>query len=259
MSSVSPSAAPATFVAQNATSQQTSRRSELVQRPDIARPDGGYDCEMLTIGRRHAVPDRITFQFPDRTGLASQVYVQQNCARRQHTCREPTLTIRCPIDAQQVAFIFCSYDHRRLAIQGKDMNPVVPIPDDSDPRAIRRKRPCVSAGWLGLEPGDSRTRSMQQPAAQTIEWRDQSTSAEIFYALPLSGRNNELLGILLVGSSRRELVLFTREIESFSMQHLRAFLCSKRRRRISAQQRQASADSLQDGKRFQTLLFVLLS
>ena len=57
----------------------------------------------------------------------------------------------------------------------------------------------------------------KQPAAQTIEWSDQSTSAETFYALPLSGRNNELLGILLVGSSRRELVLFTRRIESFAV------------------------------------------
>ena len=57
----------------------------------------------------------------------------------------------------------------------------------------------------------------RQPAAQTIEWSDQSTSAEIFYALPLSGRNNELLGILLVGSSRRELVLFRRGIESLAV------------------------------------------
>ena len=56
----------------------------------------------------------------------------------------------------------------------------------------------------------------KQPAAQTIEWSDHSTSAEAFYALPLSGRKDELLGVLLVGSSRRESVLFTRGVESFA-------------------------------------------
>ncbi len=51
-----------------------------------------------------------------------------------------------------------------------------------------------------------------QPAVRTIEWTQDAASAEAFHAMPLLGRNNELLGVLLVGSSRKELVLLTRRI-----------------------------------------------
>ncbi len=47
----------------------------------------------------------------------------------------------------------------------------------------------------------------------TINWSADPASAETFHAIPLTGRNDELLGILLVGSSRRELVLLTKRIE----------------------------------------------
>ncbi|HVO56212.1 MAG TPA: HAMP domain-containing sensor histidine kinase [Dongiaceae bacterium] len=50
------------------------------------------------------------------------------------------------------------------------------------------------------------------PLVETIQWTDQAESAEAFHVLPLTGRNGELLGALLVGSSRRELVLLTRHI-----------------------------------------------
>ncbi len=53
----------------------------------------------------------------------------------------------------------------------------------------------------------------QKPAIGAINWTADPASAEAFHAIPLNGRNNELLGILLVGSSRRELVLLTRHIE----------------------------------------------
>ena len=51
-----------------------------------------------------------------------------------------------------------------------------------------------------------------QPLVRTINWTADAASAETFHALPLLGRNNELLGVLLVGSSRKELVLLTRRI-----------------------------------------------
>jgi len=51
-----------------------------------------------------------------------------------------------------------------------------------------------------------------QPLVQTIEWTSDPADAETFHAIPLTGRNNELLGIFFVGSSRRELVLLTRQI-----------------------------------------------
>jgi signal transduction histidine kinase len=51
-----------------------------------------------------------------------------------------------------------------------------------------------------------------QPVVRTINWTSDAASAEAFHAMPLLGRNNELLGVLLVGSSRKELVLLTRRI-----------------------------------------------
>jgi len=51
-----------------------------------------------------------------------------------------------------------------------------------------------------------------QPLVQTIEWTSDPADAETFHAIPLTGRNDELLGIFFVGSSRRELVMLTRQI-----------------------------------------------
>ena len=51
-----------------------------------------------------------------------------------------------------------------------------------------------------------------RPVVRTINWTADAASAEAFHAMPLLGRNNELLGVLLVGSPRKELVLLTRRI-----------------------------------------------
>src|SRR4029077_8062925 len=51
-----------------------------------------------------------------------------------------------------------------------------------------------------------------QPMVRTIDWSRDPADAETFHAIPLTGRNNELLGIFFVGSSRKELVLLTRQI-----------------------------------------------
>jgi len=50
------------------------------------------------------------------------------------------------------------------------------------------------------------------PLVRTIEWSNDPADAESFHALPLIGRNNELLAVFLVGSSRKELVLLTNKI-----------------------------------------------
>jgi two-component system, NtrC family, nitrogen regulation sensor histidine kinase NtrY len=54
--------------------------------------------------------------------------------------------------------------------------------------------------------------SQPQPLVRTIEWSNDAASAETFHAMPLTGRNNELLGVLLLGSPQRELVLLRRQI-----------------------------------------------
>jgi two-component system, NtrC family, nitrogen regulation sensor histidine kinase NtrY len=51
-----------------------------------------------------------------------------------------------------------------------------------------------------------------QDLIKTISWNHDPASAETFHAMPLKGRNGELLGVLLLGSSAKELVLLKREI-----------------------------------------------
>jgi signal transduction histidine kinase len=51
-----------------------------------------------------------------------------------------------------------------------------------------------------------------QPVVQTVNWSTNPADAESFHAIPLPGRHGELLGVLLVGSSRRELVALTTHI-----------------------------------------------
>ncbi len=63
-----------------------------------------------------------------------------------------------------------------------------------------------------LQPLIDQIRRQPQTLVQTINWNSEATSAETFHAMPLPGRNNELLGVLLVGSSRKELVLLTNRI-----------------------------------------------
>src|SRR5271165_2996696 len=47
---------------------------------------------------------------------------------------------------------------------------------------------------------------------KTIQWTNDPASAETFHTIPLPGRNKELLGVLLLGSPQRELVLLRRQI-----------------------------------------------
>jgi two-component system nitrogen regulation sensor histidine kinase NtrY len=51
-----------------------------------------------------------------------------------------------------------------------------------------------------------------KPLVGTIDWTENAADAESFHTIPLAGRSNELLAVLLLGSSRRELVLLTRHI-----------------------------------------------
>lgn len=62
-------------------------------------------------------------------------------------------------------------------------------------------------------------RELQQPGAvtTTIQWTPDAASAEVFHALPLTGPDQDLLGVLLVGSSRRDLVLLERRIRRLAL------------------------------------------
>ena len=54
--------------------------------------------------------------------------------------------------------------------------------------------------------------SQPQPLVRTVDWSGDPADAETFHAIPLAGRNNELLSIFFVGSSRSGLVLLTKRI-----------------------------------------------
>lgn len=63
-----------------------------------------------------------------------------------------------------------------------------------------------------FEPLIDEIQKQPRPIVETIDWTDDAANAETFHAIPLTGRNNELLAVLLLGSSRKELVLLTRHI-----------------------------------------------
>jgi two-component system, NtrC family, nitrogen regulation sensor histidine kinase NtrY len=63
-----------------------------------------------------------------------------------------------------------------------------------------------------FEPLIDQIQKHPEDTVKTISWNNDPASAETFHATPLKGRNGELLGVLLLGSSARELVLLQREI-----------------------------------------------
>jgi signal transduction histidine kinase len=63
-----------------------------------------------------------------------------------------------------------------------------------------------------LRPLIEEIRKQPKPLVRTIDWTENAADAESFHAIPLPGRNNELLAVLLLGSSRKDLVLLTRHI-----------------------------------------------
>jgi signal transduction histidine kinase len=63
-----------------------------------------------------------------------------------------------------------------------------------------------------LQPLVEQIQKQPKPLVRTIDWTANAADAESFHAIPLMGRNNELLAVLLLGSSRKELVLLTRHI-----------------------------------------------
>jgi len=79
--------------------------------------------------------------------------------------------------------------------------------------------PAALTDSSGIAPNAERFQSLiqdvqkqPQQTVRTINWSNDAAEAESFHAIPLLGRNKELLGVLLVGSSRRELITLTRHI-----------------------------------------------
>ncbi len=69
-----------------------------------------------------------------------------------------------------------------------------------------------------LAPLIERVQKQGMPAELTVQWNSaEPGSAENFHAIPLQGRGDQLLGVLLVGSSRKELVTLVSFIRSLAV------------------------------------------
>ena len=60
-------------------------------------------------------------------------------------------------------------------------------------------------------------RAAPSPQTMRIQWNYDTASTEMFHALPLVGRQKELLGVLLVGNSLRNVVLVERRIRYLAL------------------------------------------
>ena len=63
-----------------------------------------------------------------------------------------------------------------------------------------------------FKPLIEKVRSQPREVSAQVHWSSDAASVETFHALPLLGRQGDLLGVLLVGSSRAELVALVRSI-----------------------------------------------
>ena len=74
-----------------------------------------------------------------------------------------------------------------------------------------------ASGAERLAPLIEQVRRAGQEGQAVIHWTADSADAEVFHAIPLNGPNQQLLGVLLVGSSRRPLIELQRQVVSAAM------------------------------------------
>ncbi len=68
-----------------------------------------------------------------------------------------------------------------------------------------------------LAPLIVRVQQQGSDADETVQWSADTADSESFHAIPLKGANGALLGVLLVGSSRRSLIELQRHIGAFAL------------------------------------------
>ena len=74
-----------------------------------------------------------------------------------------------------------------------------------------------AAGADRIAPLVEQVRRSGQEVQGVIHWTADSADAEVFHAIPLTGPNQQPMGVLLVGSSRRPLVQLQRQVVSAAM------------------------------------------
>jgi two-component system nitrogen regulation sensor histidine kinase NtrY len=79
------------------------------------------------------------------------------------------------------------------------------------PTALTDAAGAVSQADL-FQPLIEQIQKQPEEIVKTIDWSSDPAASETFHALPLKGRSGELLGVLLLGSSRKELITLKRDI-----------------------------------------------
>ena len=74
-----------------------------------------------------------------------------------------------------------------------------------------------ASGAERIAPLVEQVRGTGQEGQGVIHWTADSADAEVFHAIPLNGPNQQLMGVLLVGSSRRPLIELQRRVLSTAM------------------------------------------
>jgi two-component system nitrogen regulation sensor histidine kinase NtrY len=74
-----------------------------------------------------------------------------------------------------------------------------------------------ASGAERIAPLIEQVRRTGQESQGVIRWTDDSADAEVVHAIPLNGPNQQLMGVLLVGSSRRPLIELQRRVLSAAM------------------------------------------
>jgi signal transduction histidine kinase len=75
----------------------------------------------------------------------------------------------------------------------------------------------AGAGADKLAPLVEQVRRSGREAQSAIHWTSDSADAESFHAMPLTGPNQQVMGVLLVGSSRRPLIELQRQVVSAAL------------------------------------------
>jgi len=75
----------------------------------------------------------------------------------------------------------------------------------------------AASGAERIAPLIEQVRRTGQEGQAVIRWTEDSADAEVFHAIPLTGPNRQLMGVLLVGSSRRPLIELQRRVLTAAM------------------------------------------
>ena len=138
--------------------------------------------------------------------------------RREELTNEPALAL-------EAVRVVSAGDNRLYVVAGRRLDQTflssLVLPSGTRALLYPNLEPAFSAQALaGVSPDEARklapliekVRQQNREAVGEIQWSFDAASGETFHALPLAGRDHRPLAVLLIGSSRRQVVLLTNSI-----------------------------------------------